>query len=85
MWILFLYVEFLLEQTLKFSNDSAAIHDEYEMSQYEYMKISMNRDKGHFYTLLNALYNNVHSSPVHIQINIYSSDLQDEIFTEYEK
>lgn len=34
MWILILYVKFLLEQS-KFSNDSAANHDEYEMSWYE--------------------------------------------------
>lgn len=34
MWILILYVKFLLEQS-KFSTDSAANHDEYEMSWYE--------------------------------------------------
>lgn len=78
-------MEFLLEQTLKLSNDSAALRHEYGMSWYEYMKIRMNTDTGHFYKLLNTFCNNVHSNPVHIQIDIYSSDLQDEIFTEYEK
>lgn len=39
--MLFQYVEFLLEQALKFSGDSAATQGKYEMSWYEYMKISV--------------------------------------------
>lgn len=53
----------------------------YSTNIYEYKH---EYNPGHFYTLLNTLYKDVHSSPVHIQIDIHSRDLQDEIFTEYE-
>lgn len=52
------------------------------MSQYEY--VSINTNPGNFYTLLNTPYNNV-ILLLHIQTDVHSGDLQDEIFTEYEK